>query len=214
MRRAPHIQLNRTRGFNLLEVLVSMLIVVVGLLGLAGLQARAQISELEAYQRAQALVLLYDMVDRLNNNRVTSSCFRVTTDTTAGAPFFGDPANPLTPTCAVDTIANNAMAVAAMTGWDDLLRGASEKKSGNSVGAMIGARGCISYDATTEYQTTSGASIAGTGEYTIAVSWQGMSDTFKPTKACGAGLYGSSAANDTKRRTVWATMRIGTLKVQ
>ena len=95
-----------------------------------------------------------------------------------------------------------------MTAWHNLLQGAAETKSGNKVGAMIGARGCVTYDAATAYLTTGGAAISGTGEYTIMVSWQGMADTFAPTKTCGtATQYGS----DAKRRTVWATMRIGTL---
>ena len=99
-----------------------------------------------------------------------------------------------------------------MTEWDSLLQGSAETKSGASVGAMIGARGCVSYNAATEYLNAStGAAYTGTGEYTISVSWQGMADTYQPTKACGAGLYGTTAANDTKRRTVWATMRVGTL---
>lgn len=209
MRHAISSRLVRARGFNLLEVLVSMLIVVIGLLGLAGLQARAQIGEFEAYQRAQALVLLYDMVDRINNNRLAASCFRITTDTTDGAPYFGT-GSTVTPACAVDTAANNAMADAAMTGWNNLLLGSSETKAGASVGAMIGARGCVSYNTATEYQTTSGAGVAGTGEYTVAVSWQGMANTFTPVAVCGKGLYG----NEASRRTVWATMRIGTLKAQ
>lgn len=201
-------------GFSLIEVLVAITIVVVGLLGLAGMQARAQISELESYQRAQALVLLYDMVDRINNNRTTTSCFAITTDTATGAPFFGDPANPVTPACAAGNPSENAATIASMTAWDNLLRGTAEQKGAGAanVGAMIGARGCVSYDATTEYvNATTNANYTGTGEFTIAVSWQGMADTFNPTKACGAGLYGTASANDTKRRTVWATMRIGTL---
>lgn len=200
-------------GFSLIEVLVSVLIVVVGLLGLAGMQARAQIAELESYQRAQALVLLYDMMDRVNNNRTTASCFVVTTDTILGAPYFGDGAT-ASAACNVSNSADQAMAIASMNAWNDLLQGGAEKKGAGAtkVGAMIGARGCVSYDATTEYiRFTSGTNVAGTGEFTVAVSWQGMADTFAPTKACGAGLYGTAAAADTKRRTVWATMRIGTL---
>ena len=197
-------------GFSLIEVLVAITIVMVGLLGLAGMQARAQVAEFESYQRAQALVLLYDMMDRVNNNRTTASCFAITTATT----FFGDPANPVTLACAAGTTADNALAVASMTAWDNLLQGTAEKKgaAATNVGAMVGARGCISYNAATEYlNATTGAAVGGTGEYTIAVSWQGMADTFAPFKACGAGLYGSAAANDTRRRTVWATLRIGTL---
>ncbi len=199
---------SRAAGFSLIEVLVSILIVTVGLLGLAGLQARAQVAEFESYQRAQALVLLYDMVERLSSNRITARCFAIST--AAGAPFFGDPANPVIPTCGVDTAANNAMAVAGMQNWDALLEGVSEKKGGvTKVGSIIGARGCVSYNPATEYvNATSGANINDTGEYTIAVAWQGMSDTFTPVATCGSGLYGT----ETKRRTVWVTMRIATLR--
>ena len=200
-----------SRGFNLLEVLVAMLIVMVGLLGLAGMQARAQVAELESYQRAQALVLLYDMMDRLNNNRTTASCFVVTTDTTNGTPYFGTGAT-ATAACSASNPANNALAVAAMNEWNNLLQGTAETKGGANVGAIIGARGCVSYNAATEYlNATTAAAYTGTGEYTLAVSWQGMADTFAATKACGAGQYGTTVANDTKRRTVWATMRVGTL---
>lgn len=210
MRPAMYKRRSRGAGFSLIEVLVSILIVTVGLLGLAGLQARAQVAEFESYQRAQALVLLYDMVERLGSNRLTARCFAVTTDTAAGAPFFGDPASPVTPTCSVDTAANNAMAVAGMQNWDNLLQGVSEKKGGTTkVGSIIGARGCVSYNVATEYvNATSGANINDTGEYTLAVSWQGMSDTFAPVATCGSGLYGT----ETMRRTVWVTMRIATLR--
>ena len=200
-------------GFSLIEVLVSILIVTVGLLGLAGVQARAQLGELESYQRAQALVLLYDMMDRINNSRTTAPCYVVTTNTTAGTPYFGDGAT-ATAACSLSNPADQTMAIASMNAWNDLLQGASEKKGAGAtkVGAMIGARGCVSYNVGTEYvNATTGVNVGGTGEYTIAVSWQGMADTFAPTKACGAGLYGTAATADTKRRTVWATMRIGTL---
>ena len=56
----------------MLEVLITIIIVSLGLLGLAGLQARVQVAELEAYQRTQAIVLLQEMVDRINANRRNS----------------------------------------------------------------------------------------------------------------------------------------------
>jgi type IV pilus assembly protein PilV len=202
---------SRSQGFNMLEVLVAILIVMVGLLGLAGLQARAQVSEVESYQRAQALVLLYDMVDKINNNRLTAPCFAVTTNTTTGAPFLGTTggSHASAPGCGLSTTGNNTLANNAINEWDSLLQGANTTSGGTSVGAMIGARGCVSYNSATEYiDYSSGANIAGTGEYTVSVSWQGLTETFTPTIACGAGLYGG---NDAKRRTVWATLRIGTL---
>ena len=39
---------------------------------------RAQQAEVESYQRAQALVLLQDMVDRINANRKTAGCYAFT----------------------------------------------------------------------------------------------------------------------------------------
>src|SRR4026209_1446790 len=51
-------------GFSLVEILVTLVIVMIGLLGLAGVQMRAHQAEMESYQRAQALVLVADMVDR------------------------------------------------------------------------------------------------------------------------------------------------------
>ena len=77
----------RLGGFSMIEVLVSLLIIVFGLLGLAGLQVRIQQAEFESYQRAQALVLLQDIVERIHLNRNTATCFRFTTNTTNGSPL-------------------------------------------------------------------------------------------------------------------------------
>src|SRR5205814_2345916 len=65
-------------GATMMEVLVSILIVVIGLLGLAGLQSRINLSEMESFQRAQALVLLQDMVDRINANRKNAALYVTT----------------------------------------------------------------------------------------------------------------------------------------
>ena len=43
-------------GFIMIEVLVALALVLIGILGLLGLQSRAHQGEMEAYQRTQALV--------------------------------------------------------------------------------------------------------------------------------------------------------------
>jgi len=58
----------RTRGFTMLEVLVSILIVSIGMLGLAGLQAAALKNGQSAYYRSLATQLAYDMSDRMRGN--------------------------------------------------------------------------------------------------------------------------------------------------
>ncbi|MGH8571903.1 MAG: type IV pilus modification protein PilV [Gammaproteobacteria bacterium] len=184
---------NCDRGFAMVEVLVSIAIILVGLLGLAGLQARAQEAEMESYQRAQALVLLQDMVDRINANRQTAPCYAITTG--VGTPFLGSGAGVVIGCVGFGDANSQARADADMTDWQNSLLGASETLGGNSVGAMIGARGCIT-------QTDPVNDI-----YTIAVAWQGLTDTAAPAVACGNGLYG----NETRRRVVWTTLQIADL---
>ena len=54
----------RQPGFTMSEVLVTMVILMIGLLGIAGLMAQGQRSSFEAYQRQQALALAGDMAER------------------------------------------------------------------------------------------------------------------------------------------------------
>ena len=56
------------QGFTLLEVLVAVVVLSIGLLGLAGLQASGLAQNNNAYQRTQATLLAYDMLDRMRAN--------------------------------------------------------------------------------------------------------------------------------------------------
>jgi type IV pilus assembly protein PilV len=66
----------------------------------------------------------------------------------------------------------------------------------------------VNYAPGTEVLDSTGAAIPGTGIFTVAVSWQGTTDTFAPTVSCGNGLYGT----ETRRRTVSTTFRHAYLK--
>ena len=189
------------QGFTLLEVLISILLTVVGLLGLAGMQAFAHQAELESYQRAQALILMNDIVDRINANRRSAGCFAFTTNTTIGSPWIGDAAAPggggshlgaANCPSGFENSVTKAAIDAAVDELDGLLKGSAETKSGVQVGAMIGARACVS--------------LTG-GVYTVVVSWQGMSEGFTPVVNCANNQYGS----ESRRRAVWTTLRIASL---
>ena len=204
---------DRQSGFSMIEVLVSLLIIQVGLLGLVGTQVVAQRAESEAYQRAQAVILLNDMVERLNANRSYGSCFAFTSPT-AGTPYLGVvDSGHYTTACS-----GSAMAQQAMDAWDRELQGYAERdSSSNKIGAILSARGCIS-----SFNDTSNVT-GGVTVYVIAVAWQGQSDSFSPNSlaaantsntalqqaaACGVGLYGS---DDGLRRVVWDTVQIANL---
>jgi len=57
------------KGFSLLEVLVTVVILSVALLGLAGLMLSSMRNNHSAYQRSQATWLAYDIIDRARANR-------------------------------------------------------------------------------------------------------------------------------------------------
>ncbi len=61
--------MNKNSGFTLIEVLIATLVLAVGLLGLAGLQAVSIKNNLSAYNRSQATQLAYDMADRMRANK-------------------------------------------------------------------------------------------------------------------------------------------------
>ncbi|MEO5331043.1 MAG: prepilin-type N-terminal cleavage/methylation domain-containing protein [Magnetococcus sp. YQC-5] len=204
--------MKKAHGFTLLEILITMAIVSVGLMGIAAILARLQVSEVESYQRSQALIMLSDITERLNVNRSALSCMAFTTDMTSGTPFIGTAADTggldlNTYTC-VGLLSHtyNDLAVATLKELNAQLQGAAEvkKDAATGSGAMLGARACVSYDATTEV-----SAIAGTGTYTITVVWQGLVETKAPptTSACANGLYGP----ETQRRAVSTTVRFAFL---
>lgn len=57
------------RGASLIEVLVAIVILAIGLLGIAGLQATSVQSNYSAYYRSQATLLAYELGDRMRANR-------------------------------------------------------------------------------------------------------------------------------------------------
>lgn len=65
-RRAPGIR--RQSGFTLIEVLVSALILAIGLVGVAGLQALSLKNNQSSFMRSQATALAYELADRVRAN--------------------------------------------------------------------------------------------------------------------------------------------------
>jgi type IV pilus assembly protein PilV len=58
-----------SRGLTLVEILIALLVLSIGLLGLAGLQTTSLKFNTSAYYRTQATTLAYDLADRMRANR-------------------------------------------------------------------------------------------------------------------------------------------------
>jgi type IV pilus assembly protein PilV len=178
------------RGTTLVEVLVALVVAAFGLLGLANMQMRLQLSDMESYQRAEALLLLKDMANRIAANRDQAATYV----TGAAAPLGTGIACPTT-TATLQEIDTQQ--------WCTALQGAAEMSGATKSGVMVGARGCVE--------------TLGANSYLITVAWQGMTPTAAPAAgvACGAGLYagaaGSACTGDLCRRTVTTVLDIATL---
>lgn len=179
------------RGTSLLEVLVTIVILAFGLLGLAGLQAKIQLAEVESFQRAQATLLLADMHERIGVNRANAANYVSANPIGTGDSQPADCAT-VTPQAAQD-----------ICEWSNALKGASEKMGANNTGAMDGGRGCI-----VQVQVPDPSpGVCTPGIYQITVVWQGKNPTVAPAPAltCGLGSY----TPDTTRRAILSQVTVG-----
>jgi type IV pilus assembly protein PilV len=147
-------------GFMLVEVMVTIVLLSIGLLGLAGLLARTSLAEMEAYQRTQALILAQDMADRIVANKANAARY-------LGADYgLG----------AVTGCGGSIGFQSDLCTWSNAIRGATEHAGALNVGTLLNGRGCIA---------TSGAN-----RYLVIVAWQGLAPTVAPRVECGRDRYG------------------------
>lgn len=178
VRKHPH----RQAGFSMIEVLVSLVILLIGILGLVGMIVVSQRAETESYQRSQALLLLEDMVGRIKSNRNVATCYAISSDpANVATPYMGV-GSKITPACGFGNVQAYTRANSDLTAWHNLLLGASETIGTSNAGAMVGARGCVSFNPVTN-------------NYMVTVAWQGIVSTTAPAASltCGSGLYGNES---------------------
>jgi len=80
-----NLRLKRSKGFTMVELLVSMLIFSIGMLGLGYLQLTSMRTNQMAFMRSQASTIAYDMADRMRANIVGTQA-----DDYDGSPVASD----------------------------------------------------------------------------------------------------------------------------
>ena len=167
-------------GFTLVEVLVTFLIIVLGLMGLGALQLNSMNNTFETYQRALVASLVEDMAARIRINHAGAlggGYFATLPDEASCAGILGS--------SAVVSVSQRDLCE-----WQLMLRGGGTTVTDGSgtvarnVGAPLGARGCI-------------APLPGSGGeelwIRISVAWVGVTPQPETTLACGAGDMGDEA---------------------
>jgi type IV pilus assembly protein PilV len=135
MRTPKHRASRQQRGFTLLEVLIALLVLSIGLLGLAALQTTGLRSNQMASMRTLATQLAYDMTDRMRANPagIAANQYVIATDETPGDPAVSIANNDLTEwrdqiarlPGGLSSIAQNAGTHVVTVYWDEYRTGAA-----------------------------------------------------------------------------------------
>ena len=158
-------------GFTLIEVVVAVLILSLGVLGVAGLQIISTRSNFEGLQRSQATQLANDTIDRMRANPERLDSYSGTN--LGNGTMTTEPAG-----CTSDM----AEAV-CLTARADRDRWELEQSADRS-DALITPRICI----------TNNVGGAGLGNVRVSVAWRGISRWeaagIAPTDPCGQAIIG------------------------
>jgi type IV pilus assembly protein PilV len=182
-------------GITLIEVLITLLILAIGLLGLGSLQLATMNGQFEAYQRTQALLLAEELASRIRANAPVARDLTVPSYTVAEGEdpvLYGVT---LEEDCSLGTIAQRDLCE-----WNNALIGSSVKSTSNaSLASVINARGCVE-----------SLTVGGQTAYQVSVAWQGLVETSPPPDAltCGEDTYG----DESLRRVVTTTIVLADLQ--
>ncbi|MEP5766484.1 MAG: type IV pilus modification protein PilV [Halieaceae bacterium] len=168
-------------GFSLVEVMVSVLVTSVSVLGVAGMQVTSKRAGYEAIQRTTATAMTTDMLERMRSNPHALDNYIAAQ--LGGGTITAEPV----PRCTnntTDACTDVQLASRDLWEWEQALDGNDETRevSGSDVatGGLLNPTGCIA--------------VSG-GEVTVTVAWQGQEALSNPGgNTCGAGLsrYGSA----------------------
>lgn len=160
----------RSRGSTMMEVLVSVFVLSIGVLGVGGLQVTAKRSNFEATQRATAAALAQDIIERMRSNPEELGVY-----TDAGTGRIIDGATMAVVDCSADC-APTSLAQYDLYELEQAAMGVAEQASGSNVGGLTLPTACIS------------GPDGGAGIYSVAIAWRGMTKLSDPTfDNCGQG---------------------------
>jgi type IV pilus assembly protein PilV len=171
-------------GFSLIELLVSLIVFSVGLLGIAGLQMVSKKSNYEGMQRTIASQVAYGMLEDMRANGSGVSIYAAAPDL-GGGKLAGLPVancrNVDTPCTASQKAGHD------LWYWERVLDGAQEIGGEGQSGGVVSPTLCID-----------GPLGGAAGVYTVSVAWLGsisLSDPESSVCGAGSGKYGDGDAN-------------------
>ena len=173
--------MHQQRGVSLIEVLVTLVLISIALLGSASLQVLSKRANSEAAQRTIAAQLANDLLARMRGNRGVLDDY-----IPAGSLGHATLGNAPTLDCSDEAVTCTSDDVAAyeLWQWEQQLDGAMELADGTGTGGLVEPTACLS-----------GPVGGDAGVYEVAIAWRGGTEHPDPEISdCGAdsGLYGDN----------------------
>lgn len=180
----------REGGLMMIEVLITILIVSLGLLGIAAMFVRSQLVSDEAYQRYVALQLARQLTEQLSANAQQAALAQASAYVTGvnGAAIAGDAG--FAEEAACGPCGSLQMARRDLTVFHQAIVGAQKIQGANRISALVDARGCVEY-----LGPAAGAppNALDPPRYRVSVVWQGRQASAESVNAtaCGNAVYGT-----------------------
>lgn len=170
------------RGVSLIEVLVTVLVLSIGILGISGLGAFGKRATFEAVQRSTASELAYALLEEMRGTKAAIATVYLVVGPLGRGSIDPEPM----PACDVLGAGCTAdeFAMHSLWAWERMLDSGLETAGGNDTGGLIDATACID-----------GPAGGVEGVYSVTVVWRGTTELTDPAvNACGAasGLYGAN----------------------
>ena len=194
----PANSMRHAKGFTIIEVMVSVIIFSIGLIGIAKLQVVSKQSNYDAVARITATGLAQDMLSRMRANPGELLAYVTVSgiNTVGRTSITTEPTPNCSSTASGDICGAEELADHDVWEFEQALDGAAEQDAnGNSLGGLSQPTACIS-----------GPVDGSAGVYTVAIVWYGKTPLSNPAaNACGenTGLYGTN--NEFRRLLVVET---------
>ncbi|MCG9720106.1 type IV pilus modification protein PilV [Shewanella sp. Isolate7] len=155
----------RGKGFSLIEVMVSLVILVIGLIGIFNLHVVSKRGSFESFQQTQASYYANDIINRMRLNPTQLANYAGT--------FSGTPSSVSKQCQGTALCSSSEMAAWDLYEWQILFNGTAEQVGSQNVGGLDTPTACV---------VVSGNNV------TVSVAWKGIRETSieSTSSSCGS----------------------------
>lgn len=173
--------LQQSRGFTLVEMMVAMLVLATGIVGSIVIQTTAKKNTFDAVQRARATALAHDMVERIRGNKELMSSY---VGVNYGSEDWSDVklCHSVQDDVNAVTCTPTELATYDKYQWNEALKGANvtrtissgEETETQNLGGFINPTGCVSV---TQGTDVNGDPLSDSGDVVVIITWSGRYET-------------------------------------